>query len=140
MPAQQNKTVKLKISPRSYIASLPKEIQKDGMSLLKLFESATKKKAFMWGSMIGFGEYDYTYASGRNGTWFASGFAIRKSQFTIYSIVGYKKYGVLLKKIGRHKVSGSCLHFKKLEEIDVKILQRVIESSLSDLKKKYVVR
>ncbi len=140
MATNQNKTVRLKQTPRASFERLPKTVRDESISLLKLFEKATRKKGYMWGSMVGFGEYDYTYASGRSGTWFATGFAIRKTQFTIYSIVGYKKYPLLLKKIGRHKVSGSCLHFKKLSDIDVRILSKLIVASLSDLKRKYVVR
>jgi len=39
----------------------------------------------MWGtSIVGFGEFHYKYASGREGDWFLVGFSPRKNALTLY--------------------------------------------------------
>jgi len=53
----------------------------------------------MWGeSIIGFGNYTYRYASGREGDWFLVGFSPRKLKLTLYIMSGFDEYDILLKK------------------------------------------
>lgn len=112
--------------------------KKDSKALLKIFEEASKLKPKMWGdSIVGFGSYYYeSTRSSQKGEWFLIGFSPRKNYIAVYIIPGVKSYPDLFKKLGKHKVSsGSCVYIKKLEDIDTKILTKIIKKSLKDADK-----
>lgn len=110
----------------------------DSFELLRLIKKITGEEPRMWGaSIIGFGRYHYKYKSGREGDWFLSGFSPRKQSMTVYLTGGYSGSEDLLKKLGKHKVSVGCLYFKKLEDIDVSILEQLIINSVETLKERY---
>lgn len=135
-----NKTQPSKQTVAAYIKTLPVEERQQANALLKIFKEATGMKPVMWGIMIGFGTYHYVYDSGREGDFFATGFAIRKSGPTIYIMPGYTDYGEYLADIGPHKLGKSCLYLKDVESIDVPALQKLIKRGLKDLHKKYPVQ
>ena len=82
----------------------------DAESLVVLMNEATSEEAVMWGdSMVGFGSYDYTYASGRSGTWFAVGFSPHKQNTVVYIMPGFERYDELMAKLGKHKVGSVCI-------------------------------
>ena len=88
----------------------------------------------MWGtSIVGFGEYHYKYASGREGDWFLTGFSPRKQNLTLYIMSGFDQYNELLKKLGKFSTGKSCLYIKKLENIDKKILKELIIKSVQHM-------
>jgi len=114
--------------------------RKDSKELLKIFKEATKMKPKMWGtSIVGFGSYHYkSERSTQEGDWPVTGFSPRKANITVYIMPGFKKYGALLKKIGKHKISGgSCLYIKKLDDIHIPTLKKLIKTSVADMKKIY---
>jgi hypothetical protein len=136
----KNKTHPTKQTAAAYIKTLSKDEQQQAKILLKIFKEATKMKPIMWGNMIGFGSYHYKYDSGREDDMFATGFAMRKSGPTVYIMPGYGDYSSLLKDIGPHKLGKSCLYVKSVQDIDVKILQKLIKAGLKDLRKMYPVQ
>lgn len=95
----------------------------------------------MWGdTMVCFGEYDYKRSNGDYGSYFATGFAIRKSGPTVYIMPGYDDYSEMLEKLGPHKLGKSCLYLKRVADIDLKVLEKLIKAGLKDLKKTHTVR
>jgi hypothetical protein len=85
----------------------------------------------MWGeSIVGFGGYTYRYASGRSGEWFQVGFSPRKTSLTLYIMNGFRGYAALMKKLGKHKTGKSCLYIKKLEDVDMDVLEQLIRASV----------
>jgi hypothetical protein len=138
--SSKNKTQPTKQTVTDYVKTLPKDDQKQAKTLLNVFKEATKMKPVMWGSMIGFGSYHYKYESGREGDMFATGFAIRKSGPTIYIMPGYRDYSSLLKDIGPHKLGKSCLYVKRVEDINLNVLQKLIKAGMKDLHNKYPVQ
>jgi hypothetical protein len=112
---------------------------KDSLALLQLFEEITGEKATMWGgSIVWFGEYRYeSPATGRSGQWPITGFSPRKQNLTVYIMLGFVPYTDLMKDLGKYKTGSSCLYFKKLEDIDLKSLKKLIERSYLDMKTKY---
>lgn len=53
----------------------------DGLALKDLFQRVTGFEPRMWGSsLVGYGRYDYTYASGRKGSSLATGFSPPQGQ------------------------------------------------------------
>jgi hypothetical protein len=117
--------------------------RKDSLALLKIFKAVTRKKPKLWSNgTIGFGEYHYkSEKSAQEGDWMATGFSARKANLTVYIMSGVKNYSSLLKKLGNHKVSGgSCIYIKKLDDINLEILKKLIKESISDLGKTYKIK
>ncbi|TFH19807.1 MAG: DUF1801 domain-containing protein [Bacteroidia bacterium] len=98
-------------------------------------EEQSGSKPKMWGdSMVGFGDYRYKYASGREGDWFLVGFSPRKQNLTLY-IMGYLEfYTDILRGLGKFKHGKGCLYIKKLEDIDLDVLKTLISTSIKRLK------
>ncbi len=110
--------------------------KKDCQALSALMEEITGSKPKMWGdSIIGFGDYHYKYASGREGDWFLVGFSPRKQNLTLY-IMGYLEFFTdILEGLGKYKHGKGCLYVKKLEDIDTDVLKTLITTSIKRLKK-----
>lgn len=134
------KTVATKISWQDFLekGKFSENEKRDAKILVKLFEKVTKSKTVMWGSIFGYGIYHYVSPkTGRNGDWPAAAFAMRKNAVTVYTMRGYKGYSDILKGLGKHKISGgSCVYIKKLADIDLKVLEKLVKQGLIDLKKK----
>ena len=130
------KTKERKASVEKFLDSV-KDDQKreDSFKILNLLKQVTKAEPKMWGtSIIGFGNYHYKYASGREGDWFVAGFSPRKQNITIYVMADVNKYKKLLGKLGKHKTGKGCLYINKLDDIDVKVLKELITTSVKELK------
>lgn len=129
----ENKTAPTDRDPREFIAELDDERRRnEAETLLTLFEERTGEKPVMWGdSIIGFGSYDYTYATGRTGTWMRTGFSPRKSQMTLYVMPGFEQYVERLDALGPHSTGKSCLYVKRLDKVDLDVLGDLISDSYS---------
>ena len=88
----------------------------------------------MWGpTIIGYGEYHYTYDSGREGDFLATGFSPRKANMVLYIMPGYQEFGEILERLGKHRTGKSCLYVNKLADIDLNVLSELIRTGLRDL-------
>ncbi|MGQ0553413.1 MAG: DUF1801 domain-containing protein [Planctomycetota bacterium] len=125
------KTKKTNASVAAYVAAMPDaERRAECKALLALFGKATKAKPRLWGtSIVGFGDLRYRYASGREGDWFAAGFASRKQGLTLYLMCDVSAHKATLKKLGPHKTGVGCLYIKRLADIDLKVLQAMIDDA-----------
>ena len=132
------KTKPTKVSVTEFIASVPDERRrKEARTLLKVFKAATGKRPVMWGpSIVGYGSYHYKYASGHEGDCCLTGFSPRKAAISIYILAGFAEYGALLKQLGPHKKSVGCLYLKRLDDVDLKVLERMIRASIADIKQR----
>ena len=125
------KTKKTGKNVRTFLASIEHETRrKDCLVLLELMEEVTGKKPKMWGdSIVGFGEYHYKYASGREGDWMVTGFSPRKQNLVIYIMAGFSNYAEIMDNLGKYKTGKSCLYVKKLDDIDTKQLKKLVSRS-----------
>ncbi len=134
---------KLKTKPNNksvtaFLKSVDEKRREDCQMLLTLMKRVTGKKPSMWGDgIVGFGEYHYKYKSGREGDWFVTGFSPRKQNISVYIMPGFSKYKSTLNKLGKHKTSVSCLYIKKLTDVDIKQLERLVTQSVKDMAKLY---
>ena len=111
------------------------ERRADCFQVAKIMEEVTGEKATMWGpSIVGFGSYHYKYDSGREGDWLITGFSPRKKDLTLYMMMGFEKHPELMEKLGKHSRAKSCLYIKRLSDIHVPTLKKLIKSSVKDLK------
>ncbi|MCB0633799.1 MAG: DUF1801 domain-containing protein [Saprospiraceae bacterium] len=112
--------------------------REDCLTVLNWMQKITGKEAKMWGtSIVGFDEYHYKYESGREGDMFKVGFSPRKQNLTLYIMPGFGRYEELMQQLGKYKTGKSCLYIKKLEDVDVEILQQLIEESYTYMTEKY---
>ena len=119
-----------------FIRGFPEDRQKDCYKILEMMKKATKHEPKMWGtSIIGFGDYHYKYASGREGDFFITGFSPRKQNLTLYINSGFDEYGSLMERLGKHTTGKSCLYIKKLDAIDTKVLRELVTKSVKAVSK-----
>ena len=131
------KTKKNPTSVKQFIDAVAHEGRReDARKVLKLMEEVTGEKGAMWGdSIVGFGSYHYCYESGREGDWFLTGFSPRKANLTLYIMSGFDKYDELLAKLGKYKTGKACLYRNRLDDVDTKVLRRLIKESVAHVKK-----
>ena len=129
----QNKTVQTGASVDDFIASIEHPTRRqDALALVDLFSKTTEFCPKMWGdSIVGFGQYHYRYASGREGDFLATGFSPRKSNLSIYIMPGYGDFSEILNDLGKHKLGKSCLYVNKLADIDLDVLQKLIVAGIA---------
>lgn len=119
----------------------PKRRSVDALELDRIFRETTGFSPVHWtGGIIGYGSYDYTYKSGRSGTFLATGFAPRKANLVVYIMPGYADFADILADLGKHKLGRSCLYLNKLADVDEEVLKRLIKAGLTDLGKHWPVR
>ena len=138
----QNKTVKTDASVDEFIASIAHPTRRqDAAVLVDLFSKVTGFASKMWGDrIVGFGQYHYCYATGREDDFLATGFSPRRSNLSIYIMPGYGDFSDILKNLGKHKLGKSCLYVNKLADIDLDVLAQLITAGLERLDQIWPVR
>ncbi|HJX81591.1 MAG TPA: DUF1801 domain-containing protein [Candidatus Udaeobacter sp.] len=122
---------------KEFLDSIEDETKrKDSQLLFKMMEKATKNEARMWGdSIVGFGDYHYVGKSGREGDWFLAGLSPRKQNLTLYMLGGWEQHADLLAKLGKHSLGKGCLYIKRLDDVDMSILNKLIAEAVRRAKK-----
>ncbi|AOW13030.1 hypothetical protein LPB72_18900 [Hydrogenophaga crassostreae] len=135
----ETKTQPTGASVEDYLASRATDGQRvDCLALMVLLKKVTKKGPMMWGaSIVGYGSYDYTYASGRTGTTCLTGFAIRGREIVIYLAPYWNGATGLLVALGSHKMGKGCLYFKRLADLDQAVLEQPVVGSVAELHRRY---
>src|SRR5215510_6941707 len=124
------KTKATKESVDKFINKLPDaQVREDCATIAKLMQQATRAEPQMWGSsIVGFGIKQIEYAGGRKGDWPLMGFSPRKQNLTLYVGAALQDED-LLKKLGKHSVGKGCLYIKRLSDVDLPTLKKVIQSA-----------
>lgn len=113
-----------------FIASWPDDQAKEGKTLCALLQKATGQKPVRWGTkLIGFGTYTYHYASGRSGDWMPIAFAPRNGGMTLYLVDGQEHYKDRLSSMTVKGGGKSCVYLKKLSDIDLDELSKIVAES-----------
>lgn len=135
----ENKTKPTPIEVEDFIRqSDPKKIE-DSLKLVGIMERLSGEKATMWGpTIIGFGSYHYKYKSGHEGDMCAIGFSPRKAEFSLYVLDGEsEKQQEMIKDLGKIKMGKACIYFKKLDDLNLEVLENLIQDSLKSTKEKW---
>lgn len=125
----ENKTGPTTVSVDEFIAAVTEDRRRGEATILReLMERVSGEPATMWGpTMVGFGEYHYRYASGHEGDTFVVGFSPRKAALSLYGL--WNAYAPdehpLLASLGPHTTAVACLYVKKLEAIDLSVLEEM---------------
>lgn len=114
-----------------YIDYIDEPRRTDIVALDKLISSLAPSSCGrkLWGSIIGYGSYHYKYASGREGDWMKVGLASQKNYISVY-VCAVNAKGYIAEqyqdKFPKASIGRSCIRFKKLEDVDLNVLKKVI--------------
>ena len=124
-----------------FITSFANTDQKreDSFELVKLMQKVTGYPPKMWGSsMIGFGSYHYkSERSKQEGDWPLVAFSPRKAAISLYVFSGNQEHEYLLKDLGKYTMEKACIYVKRLSDIDLEVLERLICGTIEFLQDKY---
>ena len=140
MASKPNKTQATTASVDAFIDKQPKEEARDDCrTLMKLMHELTGEEPYMYGpSIVGYGTYHYTYASGREGDAPLAAFSPRKPELVIYAMGGmFEQEPELMAKLCKCKTTKGCLYVKRLDDIDMKVLKALLKKSIALTKKTY---
>ena len=135
----ETKTKPTGASVDAYLASRasPEQLA-DCKAIMAICKRVTKQQPKMWGpSIVGYGSYTYKYESGHSGEASLTGFAVRGKDLVVYLIADNPEQVELLTRLGRHKMGKSCLYFKRLADLDVKVLEALVAASVADVRRRY---
>ena len=101
----------------------------DCLSVLELMKNITGEPAVMWGkAIVGFGGFHYRGKTSE-GDWFPVGFSPRKQNLVLYLHCILEEQTALLEKLGKHKIGKSCLYLKRLDDIHIPTLKKLIKKA-----------
>jgi hypothetical protein len=137
--AYEAKTKPTEFSVADFIAAVEDPQRRaDSETLCALFEELSGEPPVMWGpSIVGFGRYQYRYASGHEGEWARIGFSPRKGNLSVYIMSGFKGREALVARLGKVKTSVSCLYINRLDKIDMEALRELAVQSLDYMRETY---
>lgn len=129
----ENKTKASTASVTEFIGTLAEpERRADAKALVKLMKQVSGERPKMWGaSIIGFGSVHYRYDSGREGDTVLVGFSPRKAAHVLYGLIGSRGAEALLARLGKHTTGKGCLYIKKLADVDLKVLERLVANAVA---------
>lgn len=132
------KTKQTESSVEDFLNSIEDEkVLADCRKISAMMEKATGAKPKMWGTnIVGFGQRLLKYESGRELDWMEIAFSPRKANLTLYVVDGSEAQNELLEKLGKHKTGKGCLYFKRLSDVDEKVLEKLIEKSVEKMREK----
>jgi hypothetical protein len=133
------KTRKTGASVRDFLDQIEDESRRrDAKTVARMMKRVTGARPEMWGpSIVGYGKYHYVYKSGREGDWMLAGFSPRKQALTLYIMSGFKGHAGLMKRLGKHSTGKSCLYIKRLEDVDLEVLEELIAASVEAVRQRY---
>lgn len=139
MTPSKNKTVATTADVAIFLDSISNPTRRaDCLQLKAWLEDITGESAVLWGaSIVGFGSYHYTYASGREGDSMKIGFASRAKNLTLYIMPGFERYAALLDQLGPYKTGKSCLYIKKLADVNADVLKELMAEAYAYMTNKY---
>ena len=132
----ENKTKPTRGSVEKFLNSIKDEkVRRDTFALLEVFQQVTKEEPKMWGSsIVGFGQYHYRYASGREGDSALTGFSPRKQNLTLYIMGGFDNYGELMGNLGKYTTGKACVYIKTLDDVHLPTLKKLIRESVKHMR------
>lgn len=137
------KTKLTAVGVEEFIASLPDERRREEAKALDaIYRRVTGLEPKMWGpSIVGYGSYDYHYDSGRTGTICKAGFSPRKAALTLYLVGDYgsvkDEAEALFARLGKHSTGKACLYVKRLDLVDLAVLEGLISLSWRLMEERY---
>lgn len=115
-----------------------KDARNDCQTIAGIMQKATGAKPKMWGAgIVGFGTYRYRYADGRDAEWMITAFSPRKGNITLYIDSEFAGGKELLNALGKHKSGKSCIHIKRLSDVNLATLSKLVTAAVTHTRKKH---
>lgn len=113
--------------------------RKDSFEILKLMQEVSGYEPKMWGaSIIGFGNYHYkSERSRQEGDWPLIGFSPRKAAISLYVYSACSGQDDMLKELGTFKMGAACIYVKKLSDINIEVLKKLMRTTIEHLRTRY---
>ena len=123
-------------SVEEYMASLTDEQPiNDSRALIEMMQRISGHEPKLWNvGTLGFDSYHYKYDSGREGDSFIIGFYPRKGKIIIYLMDGTTRCSELLANLGKHTLTGYCIHIKQLSNVELPVLEQIVRQSYEYIK------
>ena len=103
--------------------------QADCRAVLEVMMGITGESPIMWGKdKVGLGKFHYRGKTSE-GDWFHVGFSSRKQDLALYLHCELDKQGTLLEGLGKHRIGKSCLYIKRLEDVHMPTLKKLIKKA-----------
>ena len=121
-------------------AATPARRREDGLRLAGIFREVTGADPVLWGpSIVGYGSYRYVSPANprTRGEWPKTGFSPRKAAISLYGLQFYDGDEERFARLGKHKMGKSCLYFKRLADLDAKVLEALIAGSVAEIKRRH---
>jgi uncharacterized protein YdhG (YjbR/CyaY superfamily) len=120
-----------------YIERLDEPRRGDVRALHRLIrESAPQLEPTMEFGMLGYGKYHYRYASGREGDSVIVGVASNKAYISLYVQAAGPDGGYLAEsfadRLPKASVGRACIRFKRLSDVDVDVLARLLRAAAAN--------
>ena len=133
------KTTETSKSVAAFINSVSDEIKRaDSLKIIEIMQKQTGFEPKMWGpSIVGFGNYHYKYDSGHEGDMPLAAFSPRSTAIVFYFAENFENRDELLQRLGKHKTGKVCVYVKRLDDIDVSVLKKMIANSVKDTQSRY---
>ena len=122
----------------AFLETVEDKRKDDVKKLIEIGKRLTNKEPVMWGTMVGFGKVHYRYKTGHEGDMFLFGFANRKQALTLYMSYDINQFEEL-KDLGKYKTGKGCLYIKKLSEVDLEVLEKLIIKATNHLKNSDII-
>jgi hypothetical protein len=121
---------------KAFLDAVPDERRRrDAAVVNRMLQRITGHRPAMWGpSIVGFGTHDWVTADGRSTPWPVAGFSPRKAALVVYLMTAFPGRNALLAKLGKHTIGKSCLYIKRLEDVDLKTLEALVQGSVDAVK------
>ncbi|MFZ3323107.1 MAG: hypothetical protein WA190_12095 [Usitatibacter sp.] len=131
------KTHPAKASVADFLKAIPDpRMRDDCRAISRIMQAATGARPRMWGSnLVGFGIHRHVESNGRVAEWMLIAFSPRRTRITLYIMDGLHLHGALLAELGPHGVGKACLHVKRLSEIRLPVLTKIIHASVHNRKR-----
>jgi hypothetical protein len=131
------KTHPTKASVADFLKAIPDpRMRDDCRAVSRIMQAATGARPRMWGSnLVGFGIHRHVESNGRLAEWMLIAFSPRRTRITLYIMDGLHLHGALLAELGPHAVGKACLHVKRLSEIRLPVLTKIIHASVHNRKR-----
>lgn len=126
---------------KNYIASQPEPKRRDMQALhlrilqtlpackLWFLDGKNEENKIVSNPNIGYGSYTIKYADGSSREFYQIGLSANKTGISVYILgIADKKYlaQTYEKKLGKATVTGYCIRFKALKDIDIDVLESAI--------------
>ncbi|MEE4023085.1 DUF1801 domain-containing protein [Gordonia sp. PKS22-38] len=121
--------------PEFFDSASPARRVDEGHQIDEIMRAETGVEGVMWGpSIVGYGTYRYvspSKTSRTQGDWPKVGFSPRKSAISFYGLKDLPDGAALLPELGTYTEGAGCVYVKRLDQIDLTVLRRLIRIAFS---------